>query len=122
LISKPQKNIGYVDDEKDISDPVYDKREEEDPEMLEKALIFAYAWAWALTAFLIFIIPLPMLGERYVFSSGFFTAWVIVGFTWTWFAAITVILYPIWEAKDGIIAIITGKSIAAPAPPTFTEA
>jgi Na+/proline symporter len=101
--------------------PVADEREEtisemhkelspveEDPHELNKALKIAYAAAWLLTAVLIFIIPLPMLGQKYVFSYQFFTGWVVVGFTWTWMAGLFVSLFPIYESKDGIMSVISG--------------
>ena len=49
-----------------------------------------------------------MIGQRYVFSEGFFSAWVIIGFAWTWIAAITVIFLPVIEAREGISRVFRG--------------
>ena len=60
----PPPGIEYAADEVEAAEQVeYKREEEEDPVALAKALRFAYAWAWVLTGLLIFLIPLPMMGE-----------------------------------------------------------
>jgi len=106
------KNIAFVADEAvEAAKVEYDREVEEKPEELEKALKIAYGWAWGLTFFMIFLFPLPMLGERYIFTWQFFTAWVIVSFAWAWVAAICVIVWPIAESLGGIQKIFTGISV-----------
>jgi hypothetical protein len=102
------KNIQVLADEKDASVPQYDASKEEDPAALDAALKFSYASAWALTAVLIFLFPLPLMGENYIFSVAFFEFWVIVGFIWTIIAACLVILYPIFESMDGVMMVLRG--------------
>jgi len=63
------KNIEVIQDERDKIQVEYDVSVEEDPAELEKALRFAYGSAWALTGILIFLFPLPLLGEKYIFSD-----------------------------------------------------
>lgn len=65
------KNISVIEDEKDQLQVEYDVAVEEDPIELEKASRFAYAAAWTLTGVLIFLFPLPLLGEKYIFSDRF---------------------------------------------------
>ena len=105
--------ISYAQDEADTAEKVeYDRAVEEKEEDLINARRWAYGYAWALTFVLIFLWPLPMLGERYVYSMQFFGLWVAVGFIWTWVAAFIVIFYPIIESCSGTMAIcnrIAGK-------------
>jgi hypothetical protein len=102
------RKISVLEDEKDDCELEYNLEEEEDPEALNKALKFAYSCAWVLTFILIFLWPLPMLGEKYVFTWQFFTLWVSVGFIWALIASAVCIFYPIIEAKDGIMIICKG--------------
>ncbi|KAL2689029.1 hypothetical protein Neosp_003080 [[Neocosmospora] mangrovei] len=45
--------------------------------------------------------PIPMYGSGYIFSTGFFTGWVVVVFIWAFFAAIIITGLPIVESwKD----------------------
>ena len=62
---------------------------------------YAYGWAWALTGILIFLFPLPLLGEEYIFNKMFFTFWVTIGFIWSLMSSFTTILYPVWESREG---------------------
>jgi len=110
-----REQITFVADEEEIAKKVeYDRDEEENPEKLNAAMKVAYAWAWALTGVLIFLFPLPLLGERYIFSTSFFTFWVVIGFMWTWVAALTVTIWPVYESLGGVTTICTnllqGKS------------
>lgn len=98
--------ISYAQDEVEEAEKVeYDKEVEEKEEDLITARRWAYGYAWTLTFILIFLWPLPMLGERYVYSMQFFGLWVAVGFIWTWVAALIVIFYPIIESCSGTMAI-----------------
>jgi hypothetical protein len=118
------KAIEVVSDEKDLTNIEY-SAEEEDPVELEKALRVAYAWAWALTGILIFLFPLPLLGEHYIFSEQFFTFWVVIGFIWTLLASFTTILYPVWEARHGAWQVLSGIILeiggTPPSPPPAAE-
>ncbi|KAI8722839.1 hypothetical protein NCS52_00429000 [Fusarium sp. LHS14.1] len=45
--------------------------------------------------------PIPMYGPGYIFSTGFFTDWVVVVFIWAFFSAIIITGLPIFESwKD----------------------
>lgn len=95
------KAIDLVTDEKAETQVEYNVEEEEDPKALDDALTFAYGWAWALTGVLIFIFPLPLLGQHYIFNKQFFTFWVTIGFIWALMSAFTTILFPVWESREG---------------------
>jgi len=116
------KAIEIASDEQAVTVMEYNVEEEEDPVALEKALKFAYGWAWALTAVLIFLFPLPLLGEHYVFNESFFTFWVVIGFIWSISASFVTIVYPVWESREGIVKIfngITGDMSGTPPPKAY---
>ncbi|CAG8982733.1 hypothetical protein HYALB_00001014 [Hymenoscyphus albidus] len=46
-----------------------------------------------------FIIPIPMFLSHYIFSQGFFLAWVIISFIWVFFTLGTCAILPLWEAR-----------------------
>ena len=103
-----KEKITFASDEIEAAmDVEYDRNDEEDPVMLAKALRFAYSWAWFLTIFLIFLIPLPMMGQGYIYSWQFFSAWVGIGFAWTWIAALTVTILPVYESWGGTVAMFS---------------
>lgn len=85
--------------------------EELDP--AEKALLDKYAKiARIITAImalcLLVLWPMPMYGVGYVFSKKFFTGWVVVGIIWIFFSAFLVVLYPLWESRQGIFETFRG--------------
>ncbi|KAI8807926.1 Sodium:solute symporter family-domain-containing protein [Cladochytrium replicatum] len=99
------KAIAQVYDERDKED--FDPSEN-DPDKLAAAAKFAYWSSLVLTFVLIILWPIPMYFSNYVFSSGFFTGWVVVGFTWAWIASITIIGLPLWESRDGFGRMVAG--------------
>jgi hypothetical protein len=44
--------------------------------------------------------PLPIYGSGYVFSRGFFTGWIVVGFLWLFGTTLCVGVYPLWESRE----------------------
>jgi hypothetical protein len=40
-----------------------------------------------------------MYGTRYIFSRGFFRAWVVVTFLIAWAASLTIIIMPLWQGR-----------------------
>ncbi|KAK3319659.1 urea active transporter [Cercophora scortea] len=59
------------------------------------------AGIWALATFLGHWVlwPLPMYASKYIFNSGFYTAWLIVGAIWLWITLLIVGLYPIIDGR-----------------------
>jgi Na+/proline symporter len=45
-----------------------------------------------------FLIPMPMYGTNYIYSKGFFTAWIVILFVWLILAAVFITIYPIYES------------------------
>ena len=65
---------------------------------------------WAsifLTLAYLILWPIPMYATDYVFSKGFFKGWIVVVFLWSFYAASTIILLPLWEGKRSIFEFTT---------------
>ncbi|KAG7194990.1 uncharacterized protein KQ657_004102 [Scheffersomyces spartinae] len=75
---------------------------------LRKSFKFACYICVGLTLCLVILWPMPMYGSKYVFSKQFFTGWVTVLFIWLWFSAFMVIIYPVYESRDGIRTTFRG--------------
>ncbi|OLL24303.1 putative urea active transporter 1 [Neolecta irregularis DAH-3] len=60
----------------------------------------------ALTLILIVIWPLPLYATGYVFSKGFFSAWIVVGNAWIIFSLFAVGLFPVWQGRNAIMTMI----------------
>ncbi|KAJ3339505.1 hypothetical protein HDU91_001012, partial [Kappamyces sp. JEL0680] len=113
--------LSQVSEEKDVQ--VLDPKET-DPVALDKASRFAVNSSVVLTIALLIVWPIPMYASQYVFSSGFFTGWVVFGMTWAIVATATIIFYPLVESRadifgifNGIVGDVTGKSRADPKKP-----
>jgi len=75
---------------------------------LQKAFRFAAWSSVVLLVILVIIIPLSLFGSSIVYSVKGFGAWVVIGFIWAFFAAFTVVLYPLWESRAGITMVFKG--------------
>ncbi|KAI8894657.1 urea transporter [Globomyces pollinis-pini] len=82
--------------------------EKTDPEELEAARKFAYYASISLTVILLIVWPIPMYISGYVFSSAFFTCWIIFGMLWTVIAAVTIVFYPLIESREAIKGVLVG--------------
>ncbi|KAK5222120.1 hypothetical protein LTR72_006377 [Exophiala xenobiotica] len=58
-----------------------------------------------LTLALTLLWPIPMYGTNYIFSKGFFRAWVAVLFIVAFMAAGAITLLPIWDARHVMVVI-----------------
>ncbi|KAF7117687.1 hypothetical protein CNMCM5793_006810 [Aspergillus hiratsukae] len=71
----------------------------EDPKKLKGAFMVALITSVVLSFIMDFLIPIPMFLSHYVFSKGFFTAWVVISFIWVFGAMTLCGLLPIIEAR-----------------------
>ena len=74
-----------------------DERVTEEPQKLRRAFKLACIASFLLTVSMDFIIPIPMFLSHYIFSQGFFTAWVVITFCWVFCSAAITVILPIWE-------------------------
>ncbi|EEB07045.1 urea transporter [Schizosaccharomyces japonicus yFS275] len=57
------------------------------------------------TLFFIVLWPWPMYGSGYIFSKGFFTAWIVAGLVWIFFTVMAVGIFPLYEGRKEILRI-----------------
>lgn len=95
------------------------EEEDEDPVQLARAVKIAVIAGVALSAILIFILPIPMFLSHYIFSKGFFTFWIVLGILWAFVGAFITVVLPVWESRHslvfvgrGILADLSGKRVA----------
>lgn len=78
---------------------------EDDPRTLRSAFKLACIFAFVLTFILDFLLPMPMFFSHYVFSRGFFTAWVIISFIWVFVSSAISCLLPVWETRLSFVKL-----------------
>lgn len=69
---------------------------------LKRASFIARTVTALMTLCFLVLWPIPLYGTSYVFSKGFFTAWVSVAMGWLFCSAIGVGLYPLFEGRHSI--------------------
>lgn len=69
------------------------------PASLHRAFKLACLSSFLLTFILDFLLPMPMFFSHYVFSKGFFTAWVVISFVWVFVSSAISCFLPIWETR-----------------------
>ena len=72
----------------------------DEPKKLNRAFKLACVASFLLTFSMDFLIPIPMFLSHYVFSQGFFIAWVVVTFCWVFCSTAVSVILPLWEAAD----------------------
>lgn len=80
---------------------------------LKKYSIIAIIASFSIFFILIFIVPMPMYGQNYIYSKTFFRGWIVVIMIWLILAACFIIFYPLYESKDTLIElfkVVSGKS------------
>lgn len=71
----------------------------DDPTTLRSAFRTACIASFVLTFIMDFLIPIPMFLSHYIFSQGFFTAWVVLTFMWVFCSTAISVLLPLWETR-----------------------
>ena len=69
----------------------------EEPRKLRRAFKLACVASFLLTFAMDFLIPIPMFLSHYIFSQGFFVAWVVVTFCWVFCSTAISVILPVWE-------------------------
>lgn len=70
------------------------------PASLHSAFKLACISSFVLTLILDFLLPMPMFFSHYIFSKGFFTAWVVISFIWVFVSSAISCFLPIWETRS----------------------
>jgi SSS family transporter len=100
--------LEILTDDEIVANATYNDPLEQDPVKLKAAFKFAVTSSVILTIIMILIWPLPMYFSRYVFSKPFFTFWVAISMIWAICAAVSCIIYPIYESRRSIIGVFSG--------------
>ena len=69
----------------------------EEPQKLHRAFKLACIASFLLTFSMDFLIPIPMFLSHYIFSQGFFVAWVVITFCWVFCSTAISVILPVWE-------------------------
>ncbi|KAK3620248.1 hypothetical protein LTR56_023521 [Elasticomyces elasticus] len=79
-----------------------------DPAGLARACRNAKIVSGVLCLIFLIIIPFSLYGTGYIFSRKFFIGWTVVVFLWSWAAALTIWILPIWEARHSLSKVVRG--------------
>ncbi|EXJ68056.1 uncharacterized protein A1O5_08671 [Cladophialophora psammophila CBS 110553] len=96
LATTATKDPIRADEERQMS---LDAAIEEHPSRLRAAFKLACVASFVLPFIMDFLIPIPMFLSHYVFSVGFFTAWVVISFIWVFSSALISVVLPVWETR-----------------------
>lgn len=103
---KEEKLDSSTPGQSDIEEAMVDIGALPDGRSLRRAFKLAAIVATALTAILLFIIPMPQFFAHYIYPKAGFTAWVVIVIMWLFGGLFAVGIYPIFEARHtlGLIA------------------
>ncbi|KAL5419401.1 hypothetical protein PMIN03_000590 [Paraphaeosphaeria minitans] len=73
--------------------------QEDSPSSLRSAFKLACISSFLLSFVLDFLLPMPMFFSHYIFSKGFFTAWVVISFIWVFTSSAISCFLPLWETR-----------------------
>lgn len=83
---------------------------EESPQRLRSALKVAIIASITIPFIMDFLVPIPMFLSHYVFSQGFFTAWVVISFLWVFTSSAITCILPLWETRQ-FLGDVVGRII-----------
>lgn len=79
-----------------------------DAEQARKATRLAYGFNIAYWAIAMILVPFAFFGTEWEFSRAGFTGWCVVSFMWVWFSALICVMWPMWESRETMLAIVKG--------------
>jgi hypothetical protein len=103
--NKNKKMTESVDDEAELEAAVAAASEEDNDEMLKKALKVSIIGGSVLASVLVIAWPAPLVLSGYVFSKTFFYGWVTLSLTWGVVAGTIIIILPWWESRDTLAKV-----------------
>ena len=86
----------------------FDANIEDHPSSLRSAFKLACWASFILTLSMDFLVPIPMFLSHYVFSEGFFVAWVVISFLWVFSSALISVILPLWETREFFWQLLKG--------------
>eukprot|EP00177_Eucheuma_denticulatum_P007499 GFKZ01013653.1.p1 GENE.GFKZ01013653.1~~GFKZ01013653.1.p1 ORF type:complete len:686 (-),score=74.92 GFKZ01013653.1:55-2082(-) len=108
------RSIALIEEDKNahISD-------EAEGELARASKIIAW-WGAGLTVLLVIVWPVLTLPAR-DFPKGYFTFWVVLSFIWGILATAAMVILPVYESFDGLIAVFRGKKVGGDIETTLPE-
>lgn len=94
----------------------YEHDENETPEKLMEARDWIMNWGWTVSLILIILWPLATVPWG-VFPRAVFALWSSIAVLWGFLATVVIVLLPIFESKDEIIAVVEGIFGCEPSKP-----
>ncbi|KAH0282439.1 Na+/solute symporter [Aureobasidium namibiae CBS 147.97] len=96
-ISSPTHHLSRASLSSEDAERAADLLTEENPSSLRSAFKLACIASFVLTFLMDFLIPMPMFFSHYVFSKGFFTAWIVISFLWVFASTGISVILPVVE-------------------------
>ncbi|KAL5512651.1 hypothetical protein ACEPAG_2917 [Sanghuangporus baumii] len=105
-------NVPVEEEKKDVATSPsveYNGVEQEEDELPQAADVKRAFWiSTTLVMIISILVPVPLGASGYIFSSGFFTAWMVVAMIWSFFAGFCCIILPVWESRVSLRQISAG--------------
>lgn len=79
-----------------------------DAHQARAATRLAYGFNIAYWAIAMILVPFAFFGTEWEFSRAGFVGWCVVSFIWVWFSALICVIWPMWESRETMWAIIQG--------------
>lgn len=79
-----------------------------DAEQARVATRLAYGFNIAYWTVAMILVPFAFFGTEWEFSRAGFVGWCVVSFIWVWFSALICIMWPMWESRETMWAIVKG--------------
>ena len=106
-LMNPQMKIVQADMTESVKAEIAARAQDE--ETLKKAYKFSLKGGGILTLICVVFWPLPLYFSGYVFDLGFYTFWVWIAIVWVSVASFTIIVMPIYEAREGFAKVFRGQ-------------
>jgi len=106
-LMNPQMKIVQADMSESVKAEIAARAQDE--ETLKKAYKFSLKGGGILTLICVVFWPLPLYFSGYVFDLGFYTFWVWIAIVWVSVASFTIIVMPIYEAREGFAKVFRGQ-------------
>lgn len=79
-----------------------------DPVVARRATKLAYAFNIVYWIIAMVLVPFTLFGTGWEFTRAGFTGWCVVSFMWVWCSASICVIWPIWESRATMVAIVKG--------------
>lgn len=79
-----------------------------DAQQARAATRLAYGFNIAYWAIAMILVPFAFFGTEWEFTRAGFAGWCVVSFIWVWFSALICIIWPMWESRETMWAIVKG--------------